>query len=134
MVTRWSILLSVLVFGSACAQAAPARSAQERRLETASRGLCDARILASEGKIGAAADVFFAQSHGYLHELAALLQAQDPERTAALLEAKQRVEEALAVDSDPTQTEELIARLHRALGRAATALGLPVPRCPEEAR
>jgi hypothetical protein len=128
------ILLGVALAATACTdQATPASPPENRRLQTASQGLCDAQILASEGRIRDAASVFEADTHDYLHQLADQLQEVDPETAAGLLEAKQRVEMALAEGGDPPATQELLIRLQRALGDAAAAVDLPAPLCREGA-
>jgi hypothetical protein len=131
---RGSALL--IVASLACAacteERADPRPAGERRLRAASQGLCDALFLASQGRVRDVASVFYAETHGYLHELAAQLQETDPAVAASLLEAKQRVERALEGE-DPVGTQELLTRLQRALGDAAQAAGLPPPLCREGA-
>jgi hypothetical protein len=128
------ILLLVALAAPACTDdAAPASPPENRRLQTASQGLCDAQILASEGRIRDAASVFQADTHAYLHDLARRLREVDPETAAELLEAKQRVERALAEGGDPPETQDLLLRLQRALGDAAAAVDLPAPLCREGA-
>jgi hypothetical protein len=128
------ILLGVALAATACTdQAAPASPPENRRLQAASQGLCDAQILTSEGRMSEAASVFQADTHDYLHQLARRLQEVDPETAARLLEAKQRVERALAERRDPPGTQDLLVRLQRALGDAAAAVDLPAPLCREGA-
>jgi hypothetical protein len=99
------------------------------RLQVASQGLCDAQLAASEGRVREAEDIFYADSHGYLHELARRLQDTDPAAAAELLEAKQRLESALETSADPPGTQQLIIELERALRDAARSADLPVPLC-----
>jgi hypothetical protein len=129
-----AILLLVALAATACTDdAAPAPPQENRRLQTASQGLCDAQILVTEGRIRDAASVFEADTHDYLHQLANRLLEVDPETAAHLLEAKQRVERALAEGRDPPGTQDLLVRLQRALGDAAAAVDLPAPLCREGA-
>jgi hypothetical protein len=133
-IRRSALLTVVMLAAVACSQgrAAPVPD-RERRLRTASQGLCDALFLASQGRVRDAATVFYAETHAYLHELAAELQETDPAAAAGLLEAKQRVERVLDSGADPVGAHELLTRLQRALGDAALAAGLPPPLCREGA-
>jgi hypothetical protein len=129
-----ALLLTVALAGASCTDApAPAAPEENRQLQTASQGLCDAQVLTSEGRIREAASVFQADTHDYLHELARRLQDVDPASAAELLEAKQRVERALAESRDPPGTQDLLVRLQRALGDAAAEVDLPAPLCREGA-
>jgi hypothetical protein len=129
-----ALLIAVTLAGVACSEGqADPRPARERRLQAASQGLCDALFLASQGRIRDAGSVFYAETHAYLHELAAELQETDPAAAAGLLEAKQRVERVLESGADPMGAHELLTRLQRALGDAALAAGLPAPLCREGA-
>lgn len=121
-------LLVLALAGSACSDDA---AGGEAGLQRASQGLCDAQVHAFEANVRRAAAVFNAESHAYLHELAADLEDTDRAAAANLLEAKQRVERALedATRSDPQEVILLIAALQRALGQAAEAAGLPAPLC-----
>lgn len=120
------LLGAVLLASCAEPQAAPP---EEPRLRGASQGLCDAAALASEGRVGEAGEVFDAETHDYLHELAGMLQEVDPAAAAELLEAKQRVESALADGDDAAGTEDLLAKLQLALQDAAEAADLPRTPC-----
>jgi hypothetical protein len=124
------ILLGPALFGS-CAEPQASAPPVEPRLRAASQGLCDAEALASEGRVGEAGQVFDAETHDYLHELAAMLQEVDPAAAAELLEAKQRVESALADGDDAAGTEDLLVRLQLALQDAAEAADLPRTRCAQ---
>ncbi|HEX2024850.1 MAG TPA: hypothetical protein VHH92_00485 [Actinomycetota bacterium] len=103
------------------------------RLQTASQGLCDAQVEASRGRLRDARAIFDAETHDYLHALAARLQQTDRAAAAELLEAKQRVEAAFRSARDPTGLHELLVALQRELGDAAEAAGLPAPLCREGA-
>lgn len=107
----------------------------EARLPGASQGLCDAQVLASEANVPGAAAVFDGEVHGFLHELAAVVQQSDRTAAADLLEAKQRVERAFEdpARAPPQQVVVLLSELQRALGQAAKAAGLPTPLCREGA-
>jgi hypothetical protein len=106
---------------------------RERRLQEASQGLCDAQVAAFEGRFRDAKAVFDTETHGYLHELAAMLQDVDPEAAADLLEAKQRVEVSLNGGGDPLAMQGQLNQLQRALNDAAEAADLPRPLCREGA-
>jgi hypothetical protein len=104
-----------------------------RRLQVASQGLCDSQVAASEGRLREAADIFDAETHDYLHDLAHMLREIDPRATAELLESKQRVESIFQNSRDPVETQEVLVALQRALHDAAEAAGLPAPLCGEGA-
>jgi hypothetical protein len=116
----------------ACSDEAGGR---EGGLQRASQGLCDAQVLAIESNVPRAADVFDRETHAFLHELAADLQETDRAAAAALLEAKQRLEAALAdpFRADPRDVVVLMTALQRALRDGAQAAGLPTPLCREGA-
>jgi hypothetical protein len=134
LLRRTACIVALLLAGVACSEggAAPGPD-RERRLQAASQGLCDALFLASQGRVQDARSVFYAETHAYLHELAAELQESDRQAAAGLLEAKQRVEASLDSGTDPVAAHELMTRLQRALGDAALAAGLPAPLCREGA-
>ena len=123
-------LAAAAMVGS-CAGPESSVPAGEPRLQAASQGLCDAEALASAGRVGEAAQVFDAETHDYLHELAGMLQEIDPAAAADLLEAKQRVESALADGQGAGGTEDLLAELQRALQDAAVAADLPRTPCSQ---
>ncbi|MGH2764498.1 MAG: hypothetical protein ACRDKA_01080 [Actinomycetota bacterium] len=134
---RRTIAFAVLILmGASCSgDQAGAGGGEEARLQLASQGLCDAQVLASEADVRRAADVFDRETHAYLHELAAELQEIDRAAAADLLEAKQRLESALAdpAGADPQGVVVLITDLQRALGDAAEAAALPAPLCRDGA-
>lgn len=103
----------------------------QSRLQRASEGLCKAQVRAADGDVQGAADVFQAETHDYLHELAGILQQRDRPAAAALLVIKQRVEEALRFPAraDSSQVLELLLNLQRTFIDAAEAAGLPRPLC-----
>jgi hypothetical protein len=127
--------IGLALMASACRAEAPGPESRPRasRLGAASQGLCDAQVLASEGNIIGAADVFDAETHDYVHQLAAMLQEVDSEAAAELLEATERVESALNARGDPGAVQDLLIRLQRALHEAAEAADLPAPLCREGA-
>jgi hypothetical protein len=125
-------LAGVLLMLTACGEQAPAAAGPRDQLRSATRGLCDATALASEGQVGMATDVFDAQTHAYLHRLAADLQTSNPAAAADLLEAKQRVEAVLAEGGPPGEARDLLAELQAALRDAATAAGLRAAACGAE--
>jgi hypothetical protein len=122
-------LAGVLLMLTACGEDAPAAARPGDQLRSATRGLCDATDLASEGRVGMATDVFDAETHAYLHHLAADLQTTNPEAAADLLEAKQRVEAVLAEGGPPGEARDLLAELQAALRDAAAAAGLRAAAC-----
>lgn len=129
-------LLSVAAAG--CRGSEPVRgnqSAEARRLQAASQGLCDAQVLVSEGRIREAAAVFEDRTHAYLHELADKVGDVDRAIAADLLEAKERLEVALddPQASDPEGVAAAIGEVQRALADAAEAVDLPAPLCREGA-
>jgi hypothetical protein len=130
-VTHSIVALFVALSLAACTEeeGAQAGGAEVNRLQAASQGLCDAQVEASRGRLRDAREIFDAETHAYLHELAARLQETDRAVAAELLEAKQRVEAAFRSARDPTGLEELLVALQRALGDAAEAAGLPAPLC-----
>lgn len=124
------ILLDAVLLAS-CAEPRASAPPEEPRLRAASQGLCDAEALASEGRVAEAGEVFDAETHDYLHELAGMLQEVDPAAAAELLEAKQRVESALADGDDAAGTEDLLGRLQLVLQDAAEAADLPRTPCAQ---
>jgi hypothetical protein len=62
------------------------------RLLTVAAGICDAAALAARDNVNSSRATFFGQSHDGLHLIARGLQASDRAQSAALLEAKQKVE------------------------------------------
>jgi hypothetical protein len=125
------ILLAVTVLAAACTEQPPPAGAP--RLQTASQGLCDAVVFASEGRLRDAASVFDSETHDYLHELARMLLGVDPAAAADLLEAKQRVESVLDIGADPLAAQDLLVRLQRAVRDGALAADLPTPLCRDGA-
>jgi hypothetical protein len=132
-VIRWLVALFAVLLLAACDEQGGADVAAPDRLQRASQGLCDAQVAAFGGRIREAAEIFDAETHDYLHQLAARLQGTDRDAAAALLEAKQRVEAAFGVGSDRVAMQELLVGLQRALRDAADAAGLPPPLCREGA-
>jgi hypothetical protein len=139
-VTRSRIVPSLVVAAlvavgcRATEPAAESRSPRGQRLQAASQGLCDAQVLVSDGKISDAAEVFEERTHAFLHELADEVQDVDRGAAARLLEAKERLEEALAAPrTDPGGVAEIITELQRAVSGAASAVDLPTPLCREGA-
>jgi hypothetical protein len=132
------VLTAVLVLSVAACSAGEgsdttASADRPGRLQVASQGLCDSQVAASEGRLRKAADIFDAQTHDYLHDLARMLREIDPRVTAELLESKQRVESIFQSSRDPVETQEVLVALQRALHDAAEAAGLPAPLCGEGA-
>ena len=131
---RIAALLVTLTL-AACSNGSGEAEGLEARLPGASQGLCDAQVMASRSNVPGAAEVFDAEVHGFLHELAAVVQQTDRAAGADLLEAKQRVERIFEepVRAEAQQVLVLLSDLQRAMGRAAEAAGLPRPRCREGA-
>lgn len=109
----------------------PEGSGPTSPLQRASEGLCKAQVRTADGDVPGAADVFQAETHDYLHELARILQERDPAAAGPMLEIKQRLEEVLRVPAraDPSQVLQLLLNLQRAFIGAAEAAGLPRPLC-----
>lgn len=131
---RIAALLVSLVL-AACSNGSGEAEGLEARLPDASQGLCDTQGLASRSNVPGAAEVFDAEVHGFLHELAAVVQQTDRTAAADLLEAKQRVERIFEdpAGADPQQVVIFLSELQRAMGGAAEAAGLPTPLCREGA-
>jgi hypothetical protein len=124
-------LLAALIVTLTSCDRAPAQAGDP--VEQAFQGLCEAGTLSAQGQVEEAGEVFQDRSHDFLHELAADVQDADPAAAAALLEAKQRVEAALADPaSEPEALPDLLVALRRAFAGAARALGETVPACPED--
>jgi hypothetical protein len=125
--------VALMVSGCGGDETAASGSRQDERLQAASQGLCDAQALVAEGDVVQAARVFERETHAYLHELAARLGEVDRGAAADLLQAKQRLEHALATpeQADPVAVAELIPLLQRALIDGAEAADLPRPLCRE---
>lgn len=125
------VLLATVVALAGCSGDGGERMEPQSRLQRASEGLCKAQVRAAEGDVQRAAEVFQAETHDYLHELAAMLRQRDPAAAGALLENKQQVEAALRAPrgADPTEVVELLLGLQRTFINAAEAAGLPRPLC-----
>jgi hypothetical protein len=124
--SRWITLLSLV-----CAMALTACGSERTGgpggdLGTALDGLCEARLLSARGLIRDAESQFVDRAHAYLHQLARETAENDREAAARLLEAKQRVEQALA---EPPEPEELAGLLEELRRRTAEAAGVEVPPC-----
>ena len=133
--TRILILAATMVAASSCGGDGGDASAQpsaDERLAAASQGLCDALELAEADDVTGAGREFEDRVHAYLHDLAAQLSTFDRPAAGELLEAKQRVEEALRGTSpDAAEVHALIADLQRELADAADAAGLQPSPCEE---
>jgi hypothetical protein len=90
-------------------------------------GLCE---LASATDALQAQATFLDRSHATLHVIAAAAEARDRAAAAALLEAKQRVEAALARDHLPPRFQADVESLIDATRAALDALGLDASACP----
>jgi hypothetical protein len=128
-----ALMLSMTVCSGGEGSDTTALAEHPGRLQVASQGLCDSLVAASEGRLREAADIFDAQTHDYLHNLARMLREIDPRATAELLESKQRVESVFQNSRDPVETQEVLVALQRALHDAAEAAGLSAPLCREGA-
>jgi hypothetical protein len=80
-----------------------------------------------------ATTVFEDEAHDYLHRLAARLQEIDRAAAGRLLEATQRLEDALGMRADPESLASLLGELQRALTDGAEAADLPPPLCRDGA-
>lgn len=90
------------------------------------RNLCTAR---DAGSFGRAADAF-GRAHADLHELARTVADRDRRAAGRLLEAKQRVESALARNASDVLATEL-PELVTAVRSALQTVGSPAPSCPD---
>lgn len=95
------------------------------------QGLCQARAVAEAGDVAGASAVFQSRAHAELHSLADRLSSTDRAAAAGLLEAKQRLEAALAdpTAASPAVVADLISALEAEVARAAEALGQDRPVC-----
>lgn len=91
------------------------------------RGLCGAQALVA-ADVGKARDIFYAQSHDALHELARETQEGNRPLTGRLLEAKNVVETDLGASSGH-KAEESLSNLLRVSEEALVFLGVPNEPC-----
>ena len=94
---------------------------------TAVLGLCDLTIAAD---VVEARTTFLDRSHATLHAIAAAADARDRASAAALFEAKQRVEAALARPELPPRFQRDVETLIGTTRDALDAIGLDAPACP----
>ena len=94
---------------------------------TAVLGLCD---LTDAANVVEARATFLDRSHGTLHAIAAAAEARDRALAAALFEAKQRVEAALARPDLPPRFKRYVETLIGTTRDALDAIGLDAPACP----
>ena len=90
-------------------------------------GLCD---LTNATDVVDARATFLDRSHATLHAIAAAADVRDRASAAALFEAKQRVEAALARDDLPSRFRRDVGALIGATRDALDAIGLEAPACP----
>jgi hypothetical protein len=90
-------------------------------------GLCD---LTNATDVVEARATFLDRSHATLHAIAATADVRDRASAAALFEAKQRVEAALARDDLPSRFRRDVETLIGATRDALDAIGLDAPACP----
>lgn len=124
------VVVAVAVFGEG--SGAPARSA----VTTSASGqvhdqVCAALTAAAKGDLDTARATFQDRVHGPLHDIAATAADTDRAASARLLEAKQRVEAALATNGDSLRTD--LAALAPTVRDALVATGDSEPAaCPTE--
>ena len=94
---------------------------------TAVLGLCD---LTNATDVVEAGATFLDQSHATLHAIAAAADERDRASAAALFEAKQRVEAALARPELPPRFQRAVETLISATRDALDAIDLDPPACP----
>ena len=94
---------------------------------TAVLGLCD---LTNATDVVEAGATFLDQSHATLHAIAAAADARDRASAAALFEAKQRVEAALARPELAPRFQRDVETLIGTTRDALDAIGLDAPACP----
>jgi hypothetical protein len=90
-------------------------------------GLCD---LTNATDVADARATFLDRSHATLHAIAAAADARDRASAAALFEAKQRVEAALARAELPPRFRRDVETLIGTARDALDAIGLDAPACP----
>ena len=90
-------------------------------------GLCELR---STTDVLRAEATFLDRSHATLHAIAAAAEARDRTSAAALFEAKQRVEAALARPELPPRFRRDVETLIDTTRDALDAIGLDSPACP----
>jgi hypothetical protein len=90
-------------------------------------GLCD---LTDATDVVEARATFLDRSHATLHVIAAAADARDRASAAALFEAKQRVEAALARPDLPPRFQRDVETLIGTTRDALDAIGLDAPACP----
>jgi hypothetical protein len=90
-------------------------------------GLCD---LTNATDVVDARATFLDRSHATLHAIAAAADARDRASAAALFEAKQRVEAALARPELPPRFRRDVGTLIGTTRDALDAIGLDAPACP----
>ncbi|MGH2711944.1 MAG: hypothetical protein ACRDH9_12160 [Actinomycetota bacterium] len=129
------LILLAACGGSPDGQAETRQKADERPLQLAYEGLCDAAALSEEGDAWGAANEFGSNTHAYLHELAASLSSIDRAAAARLLEAKERLESVINTpdEADPVELTRLLSDMREELGNAAVAAGLDEPSCQGDA-
>ena len=94
---------------------------------TAVLGLCD--LMTATDVVDARA-TFLDRSHATLHAIAAAADARDRASAAALFEAKQRVEAALARPELPPRFRRDVETLIGTTSDALDAIGFDAPACP----
>jgi hypothetical protein len=94
---------------------------------TAVIGLCDLTIATD---VVEARATFLDRSHATLHAIAAAADVRDRASAAALFEAKQRVEAALARPDLPPRFQRDVETLIGTTRDALDAIGLDAPACP----
>ena len=94
---------------------------------TAVLGLCD---LTNATDVLEAGATFLDRSHATLHAIAAAADGRDRASAAALFEAKQRVEAALARPELPPRFQRDVETLIGTTREALDAIGLDAPACP----
>lgn len=95
--------------------------------------LCSVTADVADGDLVTAEATFHDEVHEALHELTDELEGVDRELSAALLQAKSRVEADFAEDpQDATDLEADIVELIAATDAGLAALGVGILRCPEQ--
>ncbi len=121
------LLLASVSLGACDSEPPPAPDRKEDRWLAAVDGLCGALTSAQEPE--ASQQAFYDRSHMTLHEIAAELQSVDRAATAALLEAKNRVESDYRAGASPSELEADLSRLITSTVEGLRAMDVESPGC-----
>ena len=133
------ILVALIAGGTGCGNdkkpAAPGTIAMAGQAVTTSKlltiaaGICDAAALAGHN-VDSSRATFYGQSHDGLHLIAKGLQDVDRDESAALLEAKQKVEADYVAPPPGTQLTDDLRRLADVTRESLTRFKVSADPCP----